>query len=372
MKRVIGYVRVSKDPKGDKLSPDIQKSEIAKYCLAKKFDLVDYIVDDNVKGSSFNRPGWKELMFRLPMVDGVVVVALDRFGRNLEESLRWGRKIQEQGKEIISVHENVSISGEGGFGDNIHYLTLLFCSEIFLQMHSQKMKDMQDYKRDKGEWRGGVLPLGYTMKMVDGKRVVQVDPVGSEIVKRMFEMRAEGMAYTAISDAFTVEGCRGRAGGKLWAQSIHVLLQNPAYVGKRIVDGKEYPVDLPRFLDEDLWQKVQDGFRPKCPNGTYLLSGMLHCAKCGAVLNRQKKYGDREGEADWVCGNLLRGGCSGVTIREAVALKTLDDAFGDAVNGAWGTWSTEEKRQAIQMFTREIIVHPRKRGTKRLELVRRA
>ena len=41
MKRALGYIRVSKDPKREKLSPEVQRERIKDYCKLKEWQLLD-------------------------------------------------------------------------------------------------------------------------------------------------------------------------------------------------------------------------------------------------------------------------------------------------------------------------------------------
>lgn len=350
MKKVIGYVRVSRDRDGEKLSPEIQREAIEKFCISNQLALIGIVEDLDIKGSSFNRPGWNDLLKRLPAAHGVVFYSLDRFGRNLEESLRWGRYLQEQGKEILSVNESVDLESMGG---RIHYKTLLFLSDLFLEMHSQKMKDVQAHKLEAGEWRGGPLPLGYAYE--DSK--VVIDEKEASIVRDIFERRRNGESINNISEAY--RNTPGKRGGRISEASVVKILSNTHYISKRVKGGETYSVNIPTIISDDMWNAVQSKKRTRPKNDTYLLSGKLTCGKCGAVMYRQKKYGRDEGKADWVCSNqLTKHSCPGLAIRETKAEVIVSDEFSNKFNGLWDSWDLEEKRNGIDLLIESIIVRP--------------
>ena len=63
----------------------------------------DNIFIDKRSGKDFNRPAWKRLMRKLKRGDLLVVLSLDRLGRNYGEILEVWRKITKQKKANIKV-----------------------------------------------------------------------------------------------------------------------------------------------------------------------------------------------------------------------------------------------------------------------------
>ena len=63
----------------------------------------DNIFIDKRSGKDFNRPAWKRLMRKLKRGDILVVLSLDRLGRNYGEILEVWRKITKQKKANVKV-----------------------------------------------------------------------------------------------------------------------------------------------------------------------------------------------------------------------------------------------------------------------------
>lgn len=63
----------------------------------------DNIFIDKRSGKDFNRPAWKRLMRKLKSGDLLVVLSLDRLGRNYGEILEVWRKITKQKKANVKV-----------------------------------------------------------------------------------------------------------------------------------------------------------------------------------------------------------------------------------------------------------------------------
>ena len=63
----------------------------------------DNVFIDKRSGKDFNRPAWKRLMRKLKCGDLLVVLSLDRLGRNYGEILEVWRKITKQKKANVKV-----------------------------------------------------------------------------------------------------------------------------------------------------------------------------------------------------------------------------------------------------------------------------
>ena len=74
-----GYARVSKADR-DENNLETQLQQIEGHGVRRELVHVD-----DASGTTFNRPGWRELMTRVRPGDTIVVCNLARFGRNFEE-----------------------------------------------------------------------------------------------------------------------------------------------------------------------------------------------------------------------------------------------------------------------------------------------
>ena len=89
-----GYARVSSVDQNVARQIDALRSAGIKH---------DRIFIDKRSGKDFNRPAWKRLMRKLKCGDLLVVLSLDRLGRNYGEILEVWRKITKQKKANIKV-----------------------------------------------------------------------------------------------------------------------------------------------------------------------------------------------------------------------------------------------------------------------------
>lgn len=352
-KRILGYSRVSRDPKHDKLSPEIQREMLEEYCTTRGFELVDVVEDLDVKGGTFERPGWYQVERKITSVDAILFVAIDRFGRTLREAVNWAYKIQFlYKKEILSVHESFDVDTPAG---RMSFYTLLMVAEFLRDMHGLRMKDVQDKKLRDSKWRGGPLSLGHDyLRKTEGERmwcVVVINESEAETVRDIYAKYLAGYSFRQIAFEFNEEGLTGKKGGRYNVSIVRSILRNPAYISKRRHkdDGNLHDVDIPRILDDATWEDVQariaertfsrDGNRA----GSFLLSGLLTCGLCGQVMYRQKKYDKKPDVASWVCSGMQRGfGCSGTSVRDHIVEKVVVEHFMSLVDNT-------EFSKALQM-----------------------
>lgn len=104
MTTVIGYVRVSTSDQ----NVENQKQQIteAGYSVNRWFS--DEAVSGAVKAS--DRPGFGELLSYVREGDTLIVIAIDRLGRNTIDVLSTVEKLQNKGVKIVSLREGFDLS----------------------------------------------------------------------------------------------------------------------------------------------------------------------------------------------------------------------------------------------------------------------
>ena len=103
--KLVGYVRVSEESE----NPENQKYAIYEWASKKGYQVVDMFIDVGISGAlpPRDRPGFRKVLEVLPNpnIDGIVVYALDRIARSLEELYATIKEIEGMGKVVISVRE---------------------------------------------------------------------------------------------------------------------------------------------------------------------------------------------------------------------------------------------------------------------------
>ena len=88
MKRVVAYARYSSDVQSD-TSIEAQLEKIKEYCAQKGYQLVKEYIDRAVSAATDKRPAFQQMIkdAEQRMFDVVIVYKLDRFARNLYDSV---------------------------------------------------------------------------------------------------------------------------------------------------------------------------------------------------------------------------------------------------------------------------------------------
>lgn len=89
----------------------------------------------------------------------------------------------------------------------------------------------------------GIIPLGYEVAISEeGRRIMVIDPDTAPLVRKVFELQADGQSLRAIQREVTRLGLRSKRGGVLSVSAVHHVLTCPTYRGLvRGTDGSLRP-----------------------------------------------------------------------------------------------------------------------------------
>ena len=276
-------------------------------------------------------------------------------------------------------------------------------NEWYAKDTSNKIKAVFDARMKDGKRCSGSIPYGYNRLATD-KQTLVVDPVASEVVKRIFLLANEGKSPRAIAELLTEEKVLIPAahakqyhpeqynGTKFsdpytWGMStIRAILSRQEYLGHTVLrksvstnfklhkrkntDEEEqyvfYNTHKP-IISQELWDSVQK--RKKRANrtatkGTHSnrLSGYLYCADCGRRMTLQTHYSkkDRSVQYSYRCGGYASrvNACTAHSISadnvEALILSAVkrlskfvlndEEAFAKELQALWNEKQTEKPK----------------------------
>lgn len=106
------YARVSTNDQ----HPESQLEELRLYCRARKWVLVEEIVDHGFSGGNDQRPGLKRLitLARSRKVDVVLTVKLDRLARSLRHLVTLLDEFSSLGVQFVSIHDQIDFTSASG------------------------------------------------------------------------------------------------------------------------------------------------------------------------------------------------------------------------------------------------------------------
>ena len=311
-KLCLGYSRVSSEEQAAHgISIDAQRGILEGYAAMTSQQIRIY-EDAGYSGKNTNRPALQQLLAdcRSGSVSAVVVWKLDRLSRSLRDTLTIIEDVfQPRGITLVSVTESIDTSTPSG---RMMLNLLASFAQLEREQDSDRVVMAHKHLARDCKYLGGHVPLGYC---IDSENHYQLDPVTAPVVRRVFEMYLSRSGYTPILEylnSFTFPGTRKTPFGK---SDLKNLLQNEIYAGTYVrrmgadprhrITAPEtirVPGGVPAILSPEEWQRVCD-LRAQSERSAaiyntrqiYPLSGLVHCAVCGAMMPLNYGGKDRDG-----------------------------------------------------------------------------
>ncbi len=337
------YVRLSQEDMraGESLSIENQKLILTKYVAEQGWNLIDTYVDDGYSGTDFNRPAVTRLLddAKTGKINLIIVKDLSRFGRNY---IQVGQYIDyifpTYNIRFIALNDNVDT-----LNANSTAMDMMPIMNVFNEWHaantSKKIRAVIEANAKSGKYRTTFAPYGY-VKGDDENRLPVVDEPAASVVRRIFEMRSQGISPRHIADKLNEEGVltasdyhyaklgkpNPRRTSHLWsAERIRALINNPTYLGHLvqmrtttvsyknhrhikkdpsewiIVENTHEPLVSQKIWDKcrEVEASVSQGKKTKS-GFVAALSGLMFCIDCGEKMRlgwnntRHQRGGPRE------------------------------------------------------------------------------
>ena len=337
------YCRLSQEDenKGDSNSIQNQRSILEKYAKDNGFENIQIFVDDGYSGVSFNRPDFQRLleMMEQGKVSTLITKDLSRLGRNYIEVGNYTEMLFPRWNvRYIAVNDNYdSLYSEG---NEFAPFKNLF-NEWFARDTSKKIRAVVKAKAERGERVSTQIPYGYK-KDPDVKGHLLIDEETAPIVRRIFELCAQGMGPTNIGNVLSKDMVfkptfyryhRQGVYGTItdtdkpygWtSETVSDILRNEVYLGHtincrtRVISYKDKrQVDVPKseqyrfentheaIIDQETWdavQKVREGKRRRNNMGELdKYSGLLYCSDCGSKLYFVRGKSIKPSDYNFIC-----------------------------------------------------------------------
>ena len=202
------YLRLSKDDErlGESLSIENQRKILTKYVQEQGWNLANEYVDDGYGGTDFERPAVQRLLSdaQSGKINLIIVKDLSRFGRNYIEVGRYVDYIFPMYNiRFIALNDGVDTANMDSPAMDMMPIVNLF-NEWHSASTSKKIKAVFTANAKAGKYKCTFPAYGYE-KGNDGRNTPVIDPYSAEIVRRIFEMRANGYAPKQISDILNAE-----------------------------------------------------------------------------------------------------------------------------------------------------------------------
>ncbi len=308
-----------------------QQAMLEAYANEKEWTVYKAYIDDDITGTTFNRPGFQQMMSDIEsgLINCVITKDLSRLGRNYIEAGRHRELFNEYGVRYIAIHDNHDSLNDDY--NNIATPIKEIMNEMYAADISRKTRSTKKLMANQGKFSNSRTPYGY-WKSKEDKHVLAVDENVAHNVVRIFEMYLSGKTARSIADVFNHENILtaneyfyntiGKPNpyknnkNKWGSATIMQIIKNPAYYGamangKRAVKSFKNKSIVRKDVDEwiiienthkpliskELWLEAQQISKRnnkqtvrRSSNGEVsLFAGIIKCADCGGnlVFNRR-------------------------------------------------------------------------------------
>lgn len=337
--KVAIYTRVSTEEQKNGYSLKGQEEELKAFAERKGYKVVGVYVDGGHSGKNFNRPDVQRLFndMRNQKFDAILVWKVDRLSKkNRDVLLLIDNELHPRNMRLLVSTCDIDSSNPNGY----MFISLLGTfAEYERALIIERVSSGMQKRAESGKWNGGTL-LGYDV--VDKTLVINEEE--SKIVKQIFELRASGLGYKAITHILNKEGKKSKKNNSFSINAVKTILENKTYIGEvnwgthrnweaKRRRGKADPIcsagEHEALIDIELWNRVQEVSLMNRDASTniknikcdFILSGVLRCPSCGAgtVMSKTKKRDGSGYHFYYMCQNYHSKGkevCSSNLIRK--------------------------------------------------------
>ncbi len=333
------YSRKSKlSDKGESIENQIH---LCKEYATLHFDECEFSIfeDEGFSGGNTNRPQFQEMIkgIKKELYDVLICYRLDRISRNVSDFSTTLDLLTKHNVGFVSIKEQFDTTTPMG-------RAMIHISSVFAQLEretiAERIKDNLMELSKTGRWLGGTAPLGYIpvrKEYMSGNKVkhytiLEIDPKGKEIVTLIYDKYLELGSISQV-ETYLLQKQIKTLNDKYFATNvIRGILVNPTYctvdtesyeyfkslgvtmpeiadsIGKaympynRHKNGKSNLKNNPNewilaigshepIIDSTKWINVQmqiksnsDSAIPKGAGAPALLTGLIYCKHCGAVM----------------------------------------------------------------------------------------
>lgn len=262
---------------------------------------------------------------------------VDRLSRDFLVGLPELEKLRRQGKiELHFPSDNLVLHKDSPATDLFHFNIAVSLAQYYSNAISDNVKRANEQKIRNGEWPARA-PVGYlnTRDEVTGKASVIVDPVRSHLVRRGFELYAQGTYSMAkVAEILKNEGLTNSLPPHrpMNVNQIYIMLKHPFYIGQMDIKGQLHPHKYDTFIDKWLWDKCQEvranwHKKPfKYASKPYVFRGLIKCDKCGRTITSDTKVKKSGKTYTYLCCAGI-GQCGSQRVNEKILLDQVGEAF---------------------------------------------
>lgn len=280
--------------------------------------------------------------------DVVIVHSSSRFFRDHFGLEFYVRKLAKNGVKLVSITQ--------AMGDDPMHVMMRQIMALFDEYQSKEnakhVNAALERRRSARLLERFAAPIGYRVitaeqRGVKGKKKLEIDLLHVETVRLIYRLALHGDGTTGRMGVRNIVSYRNRNrrftrdGGRWGIGQVHRVLTRRTYMGEHEFNKRSQPkqlkpiseivtVPVPPIIDRETFDAVQALLKVRHPtvtpsaviSGPTMLTGLIHCAKCGGAMTIRTGNGGRY--RYYACSTKARQGptgCEGM----AVPMEKLDD-----------------------------------------------
>lgn len=363
MTRAAIYARYSSDRQNER-SIDGQVALCREWLAREGIEVAEVLADYAISAASLDRPAMDRLraLARGAELGLVVTESIDRLSRREADTHALLDDLAFHGVRVVGVSDGIDTAREGS--EMLVGMRAIYGAAYLRDLGKKTRRGMRD--RVTAGMAACAVPFGYVTSEATNGRAIAIDEPAAAIVRRLFAEYLAGQSPAAIASRLNAEAIppprssrRDRYVPASWqASTVRAMLSNETYAGVwiwgrrewRKVPGRQRRVARERpahewirderpalaLVDRATWDRANVRTAPAAERKgggkrSFLLSGLLRCGVCGALMAIHG--GGADGRRYYRCSRASsRGTCENrLSMREADARETFLRALRDTL-----------------------------------------
>ena len=290
--KVIIYVRKSRLKDDDAMEIERQIELLIEYAENNNMDYI--IFKEEGSSEDWNRPELQKMIKELEkdIYDGVLVTEQDRISRDSTDMGLFKRLCKKHSLFLFTLNKTYNF-----LNDEDDFITGIQAEmdAHFMRITKRKMMRGRIQAIENGV-HFGIPPLGYDKTTSKPKKLV-VNEEKAGIIRLIFDLYVnQKMTQTEIAERLNLLGYKTLYNKNFTVRATSLILSNVTYIGTIkyelqnrealiVEDAHDAIIDKETFDKAQLILKEKRVVPQDSRRGTYLLSKLLKCPKCGTTLS---------------------------------------------------------------------------------------
>ena len=302
IKHVACYCRVSTDEQVRfGFSIQAQKDSLKKYCKENNYKY-EFFIDEGISASSMKkRKALIEMLNKSKTFDMILFTKLDRLSRNVLDANNINKLLLDNHCTMKAINEDDidTSTADGTFLFNLK----VSLAQREIEKTSERIKDVFQNKREKGEVTSGTRKYGYNIV----NKKFEINEEEAENLRNLYNEFINTNGNLQETYNFFIKNFSGKG-----YDAMCNYLSDTAYIGKYKLYRKDIYLEnyIPAIIDINIWNQVQNLRDKKSVERENkpedIFAGLLYCSKCGMRLSKKVDYRTKIMRIRYICDNNYR------------------------------------------------------------------